>query len=60
MKTETAYNVILQVENKYGELEQLAVSVTARDQDNARTSAIEKAEQEGHKVTNCHRVELVG
>lgn len=60
MKSETAYNVILQVENKYGEFEQLAVSVTARDQDNARTTAIEKAEKEGHKVTNCHRVDLVG
>jgi hypothetical protein len=60
MKRDTSYSVILQVRSEDGEFSQLTVSVTAGDADNARTSAIVKAEKEGHKVTNCHRVDIAG
>lgn len=59
MKESTAYIVVLQVEQFAG-LGKLTVHVLARDKDNARTAAIEKAEKDGHKVTNCFSVELNG
>lgn len=57
MKPEqTNYTVTLQVQSESGEFSQLPVNVQARDKDNARTAATEKAESLGYKVTNCHTV----
>jgi len=55
---QTSYKVTLQVQDESGEFKKLPVSVQARDKDNARTAAIEKAEKDGYKVTNCHTVEV--
>ncbi|MNC27026.1 hypothetical protein D3C75_751830 [compost metagenome] len=59
MKEKTAYTVVLQVEQFAG-LGKHTVNILASDKDNARTAAIEKAEKDGYKVTNCHSVELAG
>lgn len=58
MKDKTGYTVVLQVEKVPGVLGELSVYVEASDKDNARTAAIEKAEKDGVKVTNCYTVKL--
>ncbi|MDX9668735.1 hypothetical protein [Pseudomonas sp. P8_250] len=55
---ETYYTVVLQVQNESGEHVEHSVRVPARDKDNARTAATEKATKEGYTVTNCYRIEL--